>query len=108
MRQKELNYCRRVGGDFRNYRSLMINIDGKYIGVGQIVVLKNFIFIYVLDLKKENLHRQGLGTKGLKEIEKIAREKGIFEIVGEVLKDDNEDSLGFWKKMGFTIIKKKH
>lgn len=91
----------------------IISYEGEEYSIADIVVNPPILFIYMFSLERAvklskneiiDLSRKGLGREFYDLLETHAKKNNINEIVGE-LTDDFNDSEGFWKRMGFKLIK---
>ena len=80
-----------------------LNENGKrkIIGVGRLVRSPDFQSGEFAILVHDRYQRKGLGHKLVETLIGIGRDKGLDEIVSEVL-TDNEKMLKFARKLGFT------
>ncbi|MCK9228316.1 MAG: bifunctional acetate--CoA ligase family protein/GNAT family N-acetyltransferase [Syntrophorhabdaceae bacterium] len=80
-----------------------INEDGqrKIIGVVRLILDPDFDSGEIAALVHDRFQRRGLGQKLMEVVARIAKWKGLKEIHGQVLMD-NEKMLGLCKKLGYT------
>ena len=76
------------------------NRNNKIIGVGRIHFIENVAQIRYMAVKK-SYWGNGIGSKIIIELEKIAKKNKIFDI----FLNSRESSVGFYEKHGFSIIK---
>ena len=86
----------------RDYEPFMVTVKdaGIIIGGAQCASVWNWMFVKLLWVK-EDLHRQGLGTRIMSVVEKEARDRGC---IGIHLDTFEFQALGFYQKLGFEIF----
>lgn len=75
--------------------------ERKIIGVARIIINPDFNSGEFAVLVHDRFQKKGVGQKLMEVVIKIARWKGLHEIYGEVL-TDNDKMLGLCRKLGFT------
>lgn len=90
---------------FEKRQDFVKDFEGKRYLIGIVELGSAILFIYDFNLKRHCLNGKGFGRECYKDLEQSAKNKGIKEIYGELMKE-NCDSEGFWKLMGFRIINK--
>jgi acetyltransferase len=80
---------------------IMENGKRKIIGVARLIINSDFNSAEFAVLVHDNYQGKRLGYKLMEVLIDIGREKGLYEIYGEVL-TDNKKMLSFCKKLGFT------
>ncbi|HUL36350.1 MAG TPA: bifunctional acetate--CoA ligase family protein/GNAT family N-acetyltransferase [Thermodesulfobacteriota bacterium] len=77
------------------------NEERKIIGVARLIINPDFSSGEIAVLVHDRFQRKGVGQKLMEMVIKIGRWKGLHEIYGEVL-TDNEKMLKLCRKLGFT------
>ncbi|HBA53523.1 MAG TPA: acetyl-CoA synthetase, partial [Syntrophorhabdus aromaticivorans] len=77
------------------------NGERKIIGVARLILNPDFNSGEIAALVHDRFQRKGIGRKLMEMVIKIGRWKGLHEIYGDVL-TDNEKMLGLCRKLGFT------